>query len=124
MRSTAAWGDPSHTVSGAKQRRVVKAALRYLFVNRIVGKMIRFDVASGGGSGPDASLEYIPDAFDAGMRQLPLGRLFLVATPIGNLSDSTAVAPQTLRGAPFTACEDTPHSRILLQHARVGCALV
>jgi hypothetical protein len=36
-------------------------------VNRIVGKMIRFDVASVVGSGPDASLEYIPDAFEAGM---------------------------------------------------------
>ena len=67
MRSTAAWGDPSHTVSREKQRRVVKAALRYLLVNGLRGKMIRFDVASVVGSGPDASLEYIPNAFDAGM---------------------------------------------------------
>src|SRR5499427_1649290 len=67
MRTTAAWGDPSHTVSRAKQRRVVKAALRYLFLYGIENKMVRFDVASVIGRGQDARLEYIADAFDAGM---------------------------------------------------------
>ncbi|MHB8875457.1 MAG: YraN family protein [Myxococcaceae bacterium] len=66
MRSTAAWGDPSHTVSFGKQRRVVKAALRYLFENRLHGKAVRFDVISVLGRGPTAKVEHIPDAFDAG----------------------------------------------------------
>ena len=67
MRSTAAWGDPSHTVSGAKQRRVVKAALRYLFERRVHDRAIRFDVISVLGRGPKAKVEHIPNAFDAGM---------------------------------------------------------
>lgn len=67
MRSTAAWGDPAHTVSGAKQRRVVKAALRYLFEHRIHDRAVRFDVVSVLGRGEAARVEHIPDAFDAGM---------------------------------------------------------
>lgn len=67
MRSTDAWGDPALTVSRGKQRRVVKAALRYLFRNRLSGRAVRFDVVSVVGRGPAASLEHIPDAFDAGM---------------------------------------------------------
>jgi putative endonuclease len=68
-RSTAAWGDPSHTVSWAKQRKVTRAALHYLFTHGDLGRdrMIRFDVVSVVGRGPNASVEHIPDAFDAGM---------------------------------------------------------
>ncbi|WP_241758152.1 YraN family protein [Myxococcus landrumensis] len=67
MRSSAVWGDPAHTVSFAKQRRVVKAALHYLFAHELHGRMIRFDVVSVVGRGERATVEHIPGAFDAGM---------------------------------------------------------
>ncbi len=67
MRSSAAWGDPSHTVSYGKQRKVVRAALHYLFAHEIRGKVLRFDVVSVLGRGRNAQVEHIPDAFDAGM---------------------------------------------------------
>ena len=68
-RSSAAWGDPSQTVSWAKQRKVTRAALHYLFEHGGGGqdRMIRFDVVSVLGRGPKAQVEHIPDAFDAGM---------------------------------------------------------
>lgn len=67
MRSSAVWGDPAHTVSFAKQRRVVKAALHYLLVHGLRDRMIRFDVISVVGRGERATVEHLPGAFDAGM---------------------------------------------------------
>jgi len=67
MRSSAVWGDPSHTVTFAKQRRVVKAALHYLFAFGQQGRMVRFDVISVVGRGEDAKVTHLPNAFDAGM---------------------------------------------------------
>jgi putative endonuclease len=67
MRSSAAWGDPSHTVMSSKQRRVVKAALHYMFDERISNRAVRFDVISVLGRGDRAQVEHIPNAFDAGM---------------------------------------------------------
>ncbi|MBL8912809.1 MAG: YraN family protein [Archangium sp.] len=63
VRSTATdiFGDPSGTVTRAKQRKVALAAHEYCQRNRLYQRVIRFDVASVVGS----RVELIEDAFDA-----------------------------------------------------------
>jgi 16S rRNA (cytidine1402-2'-O)-methyltransferase len=52
------------------------------------------------------------------------GTLYLVATPIGNLGDLSSRALETLRQVSFVACEDTRHSRVLLDHFGISADTV
>jgi 16S rRNA (cytidine1402-2'-O)-methyltransferase len=47
---------------------------------------------------------------------MDIGTLYVVATPIGNLGDISERALATLRAADVVACEDTRHTRHLLDH--------
>ncbi|HET8781998.1 MAG TPA: 16S rRNA (cytidine(1402)-2'-O)-methyltransferase [Pyrinomonadaceae bacterium] len=52
------------------------------------------------------------------------GTLYLVATPIGNLADITHRAIDVLTNVAVIACEDTRHTRKLLQHYGISTKTV
>jgi len=45
--------------------------------------------------------------------------LYIIATPIGNLADITFRAIETIKACDYILCEDTRHSRVLLQHYQI-----
>lgn len=53
-----------------------------------------------------------------------LGKLYVVATPIGNLADMTFRAVEVLKQVDLIAAEDTRHVRMLLQHYGISNKLV
>lgn len=52
------------------------------------------------------------------------GKLYVVATPIGNLADISNRALETLASVDLIAAEDTRHSRTLLQHFGINTAMM
>jgi putative endonuclease len=66
-RATDVFGDPEETVTTAKQRRIVRAALHFLTRHQIHDRDVRFDVISIVATPAGMQLHHLEDAFDAGL---------------------------------------------------------
>ena len=53
-----------------------------------------------------------------------MGKLYVVATPIGNLGDMSPRAVETLRGAALVVAEDTRTTGVLMRHFDIGTPLL
>ncbi len=76
--------------------------------------------ASGGAARPQSG----PPVAESGSPGSAAGRLFVVATPIGNLGDVTYRAVEVLRSVPLVAAEDTRLTRRLFARYEIGTRLV
>ncbi len=65
MRSSRYGGDPTESVTRAKQRRVILAATEYCQRHRLFDRAIRFDVAGVLGQGGTRTVLYTEEAFSA-----------------------------------------------------------
>lgn len=68
-------------------------------------------------------MSYQEKSEDPSVNNTP-GRLFIVATPIGNLKDITLRALEVLENVDWVAAEDTRHSKKLLQHYGLNKKLI